>query len=190
MRIIYFLAVCLWPFTTEAALEMSCLTQLPKSFQTAPNTPRSFQFSQQKEVSDYENQPAGAGWGCSVKYRNVYCESLIYLYTLGKTKISMADVETELNSFDGFKPTYFFEQQFNETSFLGAAGTLKPENADEQIQLVALSHLQNHFLKYRLSCRKTEGLDNKTEFRLIESFLSDIIKNSLEQISVCLSKSQ
>ncbi len=169
-----------------AAPAFVCLKQLPEKFQQ--KSPDSFQFKRMTtNVKSYEEEPGGAGWGYAVKYQNNYCEVMIYLYTRQKNSITPADTETEMAEFDGFEYADSVQKEIDDVSFSFAQGITQFEkNADKQFQLLALTSVQNHFLKYRASCRQINGLTEQKNFHLAESFLTNVIQKSLKKITFCL----
>ena len=188
MRLLFFLLIFTGlPISAQAASSaLVCLKQLPEKLQQ--KAPDSFQFARvSKDVKNYEEELGGAGWGYSVKYQNNYCEVMIYLYTHLKTGITSSDIETEMTEFDGFKHTNSVQKEIDNFSFSFAQGTTQFEkNADKQFQLLALTSAQNHFLKYRASCRQINGLSEQENFHLAESFLTTVIQKSLKKITFCL----
>ena len=188
MRLLFFLLFFMgFSMRVQAAAPaFVCLKQLPEKLQQ--KSPDSFQFKKiTKEVRNYEEEPGGAGWGYAVKYQNNYCEVMIYLYTHLKNSITPADIETEMTEFDGFKHTDSVQKEIDNFSFSFAQGTTQFEkNADKQFQLLALTSAQNHFLKYRASCRQINGLSEQENFHLAESFLTTVIQKSLKKITFCL----
>ena len=74
---------------------------------------------------------------------------MIYLYTRQKNKITESDLETEMADFDGFEYTNALQKEIDGVSFSFAEGTLQFENnSDKQTQALALTVVQNQFLKY------------------------------------------
>lgn len=188
LRFLKVMILCLVPLSVNAGTQDFCLKQLPSKLYLEKGVPQNMQFvSDYTQLVNYEILKDGEGWGHSLKYQNAYCEVVVYVYNRQKTNVTGSDVEDELAYFDGFQPNGKFDKTVGSDTFKGYAGmAVIDEKTGPQMQMVAITHTANQFVKYRTSCRKMNGLSDESNFRMTDQFTTQVIKGTYGRLLDCL----
>ncbi len=179
--------------TVEPSVYVHCLNELPKTLTLPKGAPETMRLLIPKgeSVIDYEPLIAGKGWGASIKYHSAYCDVAIYVYDKNKAVLTKQDAKQEQADFDGFVAESVFEKEVGDYVFYGKAGIAPLDNPiNKQVQMFSVAAVHNMFIKYRTVCRHIVDIPADANYKIADSMVSQVMKETLVLLDRCLTTSE